>query len=114
MAAAFDVQGVQSRTFAERGGARYLVELAAAIEHWFPTAIDRYLINPDLPVARGLDVLPAPHRIATLDEIPGSSRVYHIGSVFEPDVSIDALWPRAARSLPLVVTLYDLIPALFP
>jgi glycosyltransferase involved in cell wall biosynthesis len=114
MGVVFDVQGVQSRTFGERGVARYLVELTAAIERWFPNAVDRYLINPDLPVARALDLLPPPHRLGTVDDIPASSGVYHLGSAFEPDVSIDGLWPRAARPLRLVVTLYDLIPELFP
>jgi glycosyltransferase involved in cell wall biosynthesis len=114
MGVVFDVQGIQSRTFGERGVARYLVELTAAIERWFPNAVDRYLINPDLPVARALDLLPPPHRMGTVDDISASNGVYHLGSAFEPDVSIDGLWPRAARPLRLVVTLYDLIPELFP
>jgi glycosyltransferase involved in cell wall biosynthesis len=114
MSVVFDVQGIQSRTFGERGVARYLVELTAAIEQWFPTAVDRYLVNPDLPVARGLDLLPPAHRIGTVGDIPASSRVYHLGSAFDPDVSIDGLWPPAARPLRLVVTLYDLIPELLP
>jgi glycosyltransferase involved in cell wall biosynthesis len=114
MSVVFDVQGIQSRTFGERGVARYLIELTAALEEWFPSAVDRYLINPDLPVARGLDLLPPPHRLGAVDDVPASTRVYHLGSAFEPDVSIDGLWPPVARPLRLVVTLYDLIPELFP
>jgi glycosyltransferase involved in cell wall biosynthesis len=114
MGVVFDVQGIQSRTFGERGVARYLVELTAALEEWFPAAVDRYLVNPDLPVARGLDLLPPADRIGTVDDIPPPNGVYHLGSAFEPDVSIDGLWPPAARPLRLVVTLYDLIPELFP
>ena len=114
MSVVLDVQGIQSRTFGERGVARYLIELAAALEEWFPGVVDRYLVNPSLPVARGLDLLPPPHRLGAVDDVPASTRVYHLGSAFEPDVSIDGLWPPAARSLQLVVTLYDLIPELFP
>jgi glycosyltransferase involved in cell wall biosynthesis len=114
MSVIFDVQGIQSRTFGERGVARYLAELALALERWFPTAVERYLINPDLSVAQSLQLLPPSTRIGTADDISAASRVYHVGSVFEPDVSLDGLWPPAARALRLAVTLYDLIPELFP
>src|SRR5262245_52143523 len=114
MSVVFDVQGVQSPTHSERGIARYLMELAAALEEWFTGAVDRYLVNPSLPVARGLDVLPPAHRLCTSDDLLPSTSVYHLGSPFELGVSIDGLWPPAARSLRLVVTLYDLIPERFP
>jgi glycosyltransferase involved in cell wall biosynthesis len=114
MGALLDVQGIQSRTFGERGVARYLAELASALERWFPTAVDRYLVNPDLPAAPGLQSFLPADRIGLPTDIPGSSRVYHVGSAFEPDVSLDGLWPRAARPLRLAVTLFDLIPELFP
>jgi glycosyltransferase involved in cell wall biosynthesis len=114
MSVVLDVQGIQSRTFGERGVARYLVELTAALERWFPAAVDRYLVNPALPAARGLDLLPPSQRTGTAADISASSRVYHLGSAFEPDVPLDGLWPPAARPLRLVVTLYDLIPELFP
>ena len=114
MSALLDVQGIQSRTFGERGVARYLPELVAALERWFPDAVERYLINPSLSVAAALESLPPPTRLGIVDDIPSSAGVYHVGSPFEPDVELDLLWPRAARSRPLVVTLYDLIPELFP
>jgi glycosyltransferase involved in cell wall biosynthesis len=114
MSVVFDVQGVQSRIHGERGIARYLTELAAALEEWFPGAVDRYLVNPGLPVAQGLDVLPPSERLGTVNDLPAAARVYHLGSPFELGVSIDELWPPAARSLRLVITLYDLIPELFP
>jgi glycosyltransferase involved in cell wall biosynthesis len=114
VSALLDVQGVQSRTFGERGVARYLTELAAALEQWFPESVERYLVNPDLPVAAVLERLPPTGRIASVGEpIPGAS-AYHVGSPFEREVSLDGIWPRGVRSLPLVVTLYDLIPAQFP
>jgi glycosyltransferase involved in cell wall biosynthesis len=111
--ALFDLQGVQSRAHGERGVARYLIELAAALERGFPTAVAKYLLNPDLPMAVALESLPPPGRIASVDPLPGGAALYHVGSPFEPGVSIDRLWPRAARGLRLVVTLYDLIPELF-
>lgn len=115
MSALFEVGGVQSRGFGERGVARYLIELAGALERWFPESVERYLINPNMPVARALELLPPAHRIGTTEDIISTaSRVYHVGSPFEPDVSLAGLWPPAVRPLPLAVTLYDLIPELFP
>jgi glycosyltransferase involved in cell wall biosynthesis len=45
-------------------------------------------------------------------ELPGGA-IYHTPSPLEP-VSLERLWPPEARSSPLVVTLHDLIPAVFP
>jgi glycosyltransferase involved in cell wall biosynthesis len=112
--ALFDAQGIQSRSFRERGVARYITELAEAMERWFPEAVASYLINPSLPVASAIESLPDPARIGTVDDVPPDADVYHVGSPFEPDVQLDLLWPPAARPLRLVVTLYDLIPQLFP
>ena len=39
--------------------------------------------------------------------------VYHVPSPLEP-TKIDRVWPPGLRSLPFVVTLHDLIPAVFP
>jgi glycosyltransferase involved in cell wall biosynthesis len=47
------------------------------------------------------------------DPDPSSGAIYHIPSPFEP-TPIDRLWPPSLRRLPLVVTLHDLIPAVFP
>jgi glycosyltransferase involved in cell wall biosynthesis len=112
MAALFDVQGVQSRVFGERGVARYLVELAAALERWYPEAVERYLVNPDFPMTRALGQLPSSDRVGTIDDA-GSALVYHVGSAFEPDATLDAIWPARARDMHLAVTLYDLIPQRF-
>ncbi len=45
---------------------------------------------------------------------PGAADVYHIGSPVELEVPIDGLWPPQVRRLRFVVTVYDLIPLLFP
>jgi glycosyltransferase involved in cell wall biosynthesis len=44
--------------------------------------------------------------------LPGDA-VYHVPSPLEPS-KIDRMWPPRVRSQPLVVTLHDLIPAVFP
>jgi glycosyltransferase involved in cell wall biosynthesis len=113
MTALLDLQGVQSRTFGERGVARYLTELAGALERWFPEAVERYLV-PDLSSSHALDQLPPRHRLATIGDSFPVADTYHAGSVFEPDVSLDGIWPPGARRLRLAVTLYDLIPQVFP
>lgn len=113
MSVLLDVQGIQSRAHGERGIARYLAELAAAFEEHYPNAVERYLINPDLPVGKALEGLPSMDRIGSVDSLPPDASVYHVGSPFEPDVAIDQIWPRAARRMRLAVTLYDLIPEVF-
>ena len=45
-------------------------------------------------------------------ELPRDA-VYHVPSPLEPS-PLDRVWPPRLRSLPLVVTMHDLIPAVFP
>jgi len=116
VAALFDIQGVQSPAHGERGVARYLLELAQALERWHPDRVSRFLLNRDLAVPGSLEPLEAAGRLAfndRLDSLDGS--LYHVGSPFE-HVPLDRLWPQEAydAGAPLVVTLYDLIPRLFP
>ncbi len=114
MSVFLDLQGVQSRAHAERGIARYLVELARALERLPEQRVARYLLNRHLPRPSVLDFL-GPERVATSDRIDASAGgVFHLGSLFESEISLEQLWPRAARRLRLVVTIYDLIPDVFP
>jgi glycosyltransferase involved in cell wall biosynthesis len=108
-----DLQGTQSRAHGERGVARYLAQLSAALERNFPGAVAQFLVNPDLPITRALGSLPPPSRLGSTDALPADFAVYHVGSPFEPDVTLDRLWPAQARKRRLAVTLYDLIPELF-
>src|SRR5206468_12902241 len=113
---AFGVQGIQSPAHGERGIARYLLELALALERWHPGRVSRFVLNPDLPVPPAIEPLIASGRLAFNDRLDGfDDRVYHLGSAFEY-VSLDRIWPQAVheRRMRLVVTLYDLIPKLFP
>ena len=112
----FDIQGVQSPAHGERGVARYLLELAAALDRTRPGLVSRFALNPDLAVPGAIEPLAASGRLSFNDQLDlTGARVYHVGSPFEY-IPIDRLWPRAVRSsgLRLAVTLYDLIPELFP
>jgi glycosyltransferase involved in cell wall biosynthesis len=116
VAVLFDIQGTQSRAHSDRGIARYLRELADALTHWYPEAVNAFLLNPDLPPPGAIEPLAATGRLARLDAVhAGEGGIYHIGSPFE-DVGIDRLWPPFARRgrMELVVTVYDLIPEVFP
>src|SRR3954452_14132116 len=105
MGVLLDLQGTQSRVHGERGVARYLAQLGSGLETHFPGAVDQYLVNPDLPLSRALGGLPAAQRVGSIDALPADATVYHVGSVFEPDVPLDHLWPGVARRLRMLVTL---------
>ena len=116
MSAYFDIQGIQSPAHGERGIARYLTELSRALERWHPESVARYLLDPHLAVPGTVEPLAASGRIAFTNEVSGEgAAVYHVGSPFEY-IQFERLWPRwAYRSgQRLAVTLYDLIPHLFP
>jgi glycosyltransferase involved in cell wall biosynthesis len=119
-----DVQAMQSAGYRERGVARYTQEFALALLHEHPEYVDRFLLNPNLPppgdggplVASGkLTVEPGP---ASTDggHTNGGPAIFHAMSPFELSVPLPALWPAwvSARRMRLVVTVYDLIPGLFP
>jgi glycosyltransferase involved in cell wall biosynthesis len=112
----FDLQGVQSPAHGERGVARYLIELASALERLRPGLVSGYVLNPDLAVPGTIEPLTASSRFAFNDRVDATEAgVYHVGSPFEY-VPLDRIWPPAVRAagLRLTVTLYDLIPELFP
>jgi len=116
MAVVLDIQGTQSRAHGDRGIARYLRELTKALDRWHPNSVDAFLLNADLPPPAGVEELTATGRLTQLDAVtPASGGIYHVGSPFE-HIGIDRLWPPYARGgrMRLVVTVYDLIPELFP
>jgi glycosyltransferase involved in cell wall biosynthesis len=111
-----DIQGIQSPAHGERGVARYLLELALALDRWHPGRISRFVLNPDLAVPGTAEPLVAGGRLTFSDRLDSSDgRLYHIGSAFEY-IPFDRIWPQAVHEgrMRLVVTLYDLIPKLFP
>jgi glycosyltransferase involved in cell wall biosynthesis len=105
---------LQNRWSAERGIGRHVRELGLAlgsttgIEPWF-------LLNRDLPVpSETSERFRSVGQVAYSDErgLPRDA-VYHVPSPLEPS-PLARVWPRRLRSNPLVVTLHDLIPAVFP
>ena len=112
MSVVLDLQGTQSRVHGERGVARYLAQLAAAMETHFPDAVDRYLVNPDVsfrapwmpyrqPSASARSTRCQQMQPSTTSARPSSPTSRSTGS------------GPGGRRLRLVVTLYDLIPELF-
>ena len=111
----FDIQGVQSRAHGERGIARYLNELATALERDHSELVSRFVLNRQLPVPPNIGSLGRADKLDFTDRVdPERRTVYHIGSPVELEVPIDGLWPPQVRTLRFVVTVYDLIPLLFP
>jgi glycosyltransferase involved in cell wall biosynthesis len=78
------------------------------VEPWF-------LLNPDLPVPTEVRERFGSAGELELSDAEGLPRdaIYHVPSPLEPS-RLARVWPRSLRSLPLVVTLHDLIPAVFP
>ena len=111
-----DIQGVQSAAHAERGIARYLTELSRALERWHPESVARYLLDPHLAVPGTIEPLAATGKLTFTDRADArEASLYHVGSPFE-FIGLERVWPRFAHrtGMRLAVTLYDLIPAIFP
>jgi len=110
----FDVQGIQSPAHRDRGIARYLLDVAYALERLPDSRVSRYLVHPELPLPPRADALAAAGRIGSNDRFHADEAgVYHIGSLYEPGVPLNRIWPIGARDLRLAVTVYDLIPEIF-
>ena len=98
--------------------------MRARIEALAPSLLHSVLVNPGTVADRQ----PQPvSRQGTSASSPGSADrfkaararcrgVYHIMSPFEATTPIDVMWPLWARDsrIATVVTLYDLIPLVFP
>ena len=116
-----DLQGTQSVDHAERGIGRYVANHALALSR-IAGAVKSLVVNPTLPFPGHLppDLLINPRltwgtatQVSAAVGASGSS-AYHVMSPFELGRSMDSLLPPFAGDLglPLVVTLYDLIPLL--
>jgi len=105
---------LQNPWSAERGIGRHVHELALALARSHPELKPWFVINPDLPVTAAIDELGRQGRVAPFDGSElASDAIYHVPSPLEP-VPLDRLWPPGLREAALVVTLHDLIPAVFP
>jgi glycosyltransferase involved in cell wall biosynthesis len=111
-----DLVAPQSPSYRERGIARHGLDFANALVDRHADLIDRILLHPELPPVGGLEHLIESGKARTdLDGI-GPGGIFHVTSAFEPELPIRSLWPRAvsAQRMRLVVTVYDLIPDIFP
>ena len=111
-----DLQAAQSPHYVERGIARYALDYTRAVTAVAPELFRQLLLSPTLPEIRGLESIRKRVPVRTEPAWDASGGIFHALSPFELDVPIQQLWPReASRSgMRLVVTLYDLIPELFP
>lgn len=118
---ALDITGTQSPAHRGRGIGRYVLEHALAIEGARPGHVDRYLLNESLAQPPEIDPLIPTGRLhfnsgASREWLGDGRLIYHVMSPFEFDVPLDSIWPPEVRrpDVRLVVTLYDLIPHVFP
>ncbi len=115
-----DLLGAQNRDHGERGVARYVFNLAMALEALNPTLVDVYLIHSHLPVPGVLEPLIAGGKVVEASEfarsVPFEGGSFLAGSLFELDETDETVIPLWARGQEwdLVAILYDLIPLLFP
>ncbi|MEO7836397.1 MAG: glycosyltransferase [Acidimicrobiales bacterium] len=111
-----DIQGAQSIDHRDRGIARYVLELARALQFAHPGHVRQFLLNPDLPPPGGFEALLATGKVARSDACdPPEKGILHVVSPYELSVPLSRLWPdfAVARGLRLVVTVYDVIPEIF-
>jgi glycosyltransferase involved in cell wall biosynthesis len=111
-----DLVAPQSPSYRDRGIARHGLAFAEALVERHPDLVDAVLTHPELPPAAGMERLAASGKLLPSPDWPGAGGVYHVTSAFEPEVPVRSLWPREASSgrSRLVVTVYDLIPDVFP
>ena len=111
-----DLQAAQSPTYRERGVARYALDFAAALVRTVPELVDQVLLRPDLPPVTDLPPALADGPLTTRARWDRPGGVFHALSPFDIGTPVREIWPREASRTGrrLVVTVYDLIPELFP
>jgi glycosyltransferase involved in cell wall biosynthesis len=111
-----DLQAAQSSTYRERGVARYVVDFATALVRTVPHLLDQVLVRPDLRPIHGLGPVEASGLVTDTPDWDRRGGVFHALSPFDLETPVRAVWPRPASQagMRLAVTVYDLIPELFP
>lgn len=112
-----DLQGTQNAEDAGRGIGRYLRELALALAALPSRSLSALVMNADEPLPAALEPVLAARRLETRETLTTEGwSAYHVGSLFDVAKPLDRVLPRLARrpDKQLIVTLYDLIPYLFP
>ena len=109
----FDLVAAQSPSYRGRGISRYSTELVRAMVQYHPELVSSIVVHPELGPTEGTEDL-SEWLTTSPDWAEGS--VLHMSSVIEPEVPVRVYWPReaSAHRLYTAVTLYDLIPELFP
>jgi glycosyltransferase involved in cell wall biosynthesis len=109
----FDLVAAQSPSYRGRGVARYSTDFALAITAHHPELVGAVVLHPELEVPEPLGDLA---KWVSTEPNWDEAAVLHISSAFEPEVPVSTYWPREAarHGLLTAVTLYDLIPDLFP
>jgi glycosyltransferase involved in cell wall biosynthesis len=110
---ALDLVAIQSPSYKGRGIARYSADFARAMLAHYPEMVSALVVHPELGPLEGADDLASR---ATSEPDWDDVSVLHLSSVFEPEVPVSTYWPRqaAAHGVLTAVTLYDLIPDVFP
>jgi glycosyltransferase involved in cell wall biosynthesis len=111
-----DIGGAQS-VHRHRGIARFVLELALALEETCPGHVDAFLLNPDLAPPEAMEPLLASGKLRPSDEVAfEGGDVLHVTSPYEIGVPLHRILPGNARrgGVALVITLYDLIPEVMP
>lgn len=113
----YDLQGAQSLDHRDRGIARYVAELALALEAADPGRVHTYLVNPDLALPSGIEPLVASRKVRHVDgvEVPAGA-VLHLPSTIELAIPLRRLLPPQTMRTPisLVATVFDLVPEAMP
>lgn len=122
MTVVYDLLGFQSRDHGERGIARFVLQLALALERRRPGLVDQYLMHPGLPFPTGAEDLVATGRVVRSDHRaatrrPAAGGIFIAGSPFESfHFTSDHILPTFARGTRWrrVAVVHDVIPGLFP
>jgi glycosyltransferase involved in cell wall biosynthesis len=116
----YDLLAFQSKDHGERGIARYVLNLALALERINPGLVTHYLFHPDLPLPDGAEPLIATGRMSPADQNnplhrPSAGGIFLAGSLFEMHEPLDRVLPVWCRSpyWRTMAIIYDLIPVRF-
>jgi glycosyltransferase involved in cell wall biosynthesis len=109
----FDLVAAQSPSYRGRGIDRYSTELVRAMVKGHPDLVAGVVLHPELPLPGDMEDIAD---WVTMEPRWQEGSVLHMSSVFEPEVPVRVFWPReaAAHRVLTAVTLYDLIPEVFP
>ncbi len=96
--------------------ARYAVDFTAALVQTVPDLVDQVLVRADLAPVDDLPDALGRGPLTTEADWSRPGGVFHALSPFDLATPVRAIWPREASRAGrrLVVTVYDLIPELFP